>query len=126
MKVFVIGNGGSYANAVHIVNDLLSVGVKAFSMDPATLTAFANDHGYENVFSRWLAVVGEPGDKLIALSGSGKSPNILKAIAEAGRIGMYIECVFGTTWGQDMQAAEEYQLVFGHEMWRAEKRKQNG
>ena len=64
-RVYVIGNGGSYANAMHIVNDLLSCGIRAHSMDPATLTAFANDYGYYNAFARWIGTVGEAGDLLI-------------------------------------------------------------
>lgn len=116
-KVFLIGNGGSYANAVHIANDLLACGVKAFTIDPATLTAIGNDYGYSHIFSRWLRVVAESGDLLIALSGSGKSPNILAAIVEAEHIGMDIEKVFGAP-RYDMQSAEEEQLWMGHEIMR--------
>lgn len=115
--VYIIGNGGSYANAVHICNDLLGCGVKAFTLDPATLTASANDFGYETVFSRWIDVVGEPGDLLIALSGSGKSPNILNAIALAERRGMNVERIFGAP-ALDMQSAEEHQIFLGHEVMR--------
>ena len=115
-RVYVIGNGGSYANSIHMANDLLSVGVKAYTMDPATLTAFANDYGYEIAYARWLGIVGEPEDTLIALSGSGKSPNILKAIEEAERIGMHVERVFGAEAGLNMQAAEERQLEIGHDL----------
>lgn len=117
-RIYVIGNGGSYANAVHICNDLLSVGVRAFTLDPATLTASANDYGYETVFARWLSVVGERGDLLIALSGSGKSPNILKACEEAERIGMDVHREFGAAQGLDMQASEERQVFLGHELMR--------
>ena len=113
-RVYVIWNGGSYANASHLCNDLLSSGVKAFTLDSACLSAWANDYGWEVVFSRWLAVVGEPGDLLIALSGSGKSPNILNAVAEAERIGMMVYKCFGNERGEDMQTAEEQQLVLGH------------
>ena len=112
-RVYLIGNGGSYANAVHIANDLIACGVRAYTLDPATLTASANDFGYEQVFSRWLDVVGESGDLLIALSGSGKSPNILNAIDVAERIGMDVERVFGAPQ-YDMQTAEEVQLFWGH------------
>lgn len=118
-RVFIIGNGGSYANAIHIANDLLSVDVPAFTLDPATLTAFANDHGYEEAFARWLSVVAEAGDLLIALSGSGKSPNILAAISQAEIIGMDIHREFGAEQGFDMQASEERQLWLGHELMRA-------
>jgi D-sedoheptulose 7-phosphate isomerase len=115
-RVYLIGNGGSYANAVHIANDLLSVGIKAFTLDPATLTAFANDYGYETVFARWIEKVGEPGDLLIALSGSGKSPNILSAVWTAENIGMMAVLVTHYLNGVDMQQSEEEQLVLGHQV----------
>jgi D-sedoheptulose 7-phosphate isomerase len=113
-RVYLIGNGGSYANAVHIANDLLSVGVKAYTLDPATLTAFGNDHGYETVFARWLRVVGEPGDLLIALSGSGKSANIVNAIAVAKAVGMEALLVTNYLKEKDMQGSEEEQIQLGH------------
>ena len=117
-RVYIVGNGGSYANAVHLCNDLLACGVRAFTLDPATLTASANDYGYETVFERWLSVVGERGDLLIALSGSGKSANILRALDAAERIGMTVHRIFGAELGQDMQTAENHQLVIGHELMR--------
>lgn len=125
-RVYIIGNGGSYANAVHICNDLLGCGVKAYTLDPATLTATANDFSYSEVFSKWITTVGEPGDLLVALSGSGKSPNIVNAVQAAQKIGMETYCIFGAfnphggenvfTAGKDMQRAEEYQVVLGHEV----------
>jgi D-sedoheptulose 7-phosphate isomerase len=115
-RVFIIGNGGSYANAVHMANDLLSVGVKAFTLDPASLTASANDFGYETVFSRWLKVVGEPGDLLIALSGSGTSKNILNALDTANEIGMRYHLVTRYLTDLDMQESEEEQIRLGHEV----------
>lgn len=128
-RVYVIGNGGSYANAVHIVNDLLSAGIKAYTLDPASLTASANDFGYETVFSRWLKVVGEEGDLLIALSGSGKSRNIIEALEAAKNVGMKSWAITGayhdgfpcstlsdhcTQYGKDMQDAEQRQIQLGH------------
>ena len=117
-QVYIIGNGGSYANAVHICNDFLAKGVKAFTLDPATLTASANDYGYETVFERWIAVVGQQSDVLVALSGSGRSPNILRAVHKANEIGMNVITVYGAAINQDMQRAEEYQLEWGHNIWR--------
>lgn len=113
-RVYIIGNGGSYANAMHIANDLNSCGVRAYTLDPATLTAWANDHGYEFVFSKWIMLHGEPGDLLIALSGSGKSPNILNAITAATVIGMNVARIFGAP-KYNMQEAEELQIMLGHE-----------
>jgi D-sedoheptulose 7-phosphate isomerase len=118
-RVFIIGNGGSYANAAHIANDLISCGIRAFTLDPATLTATANDFGYANVFSRWLCVVADKGDLLIALSGSGKSPNIIKAVKTARDLGMDVELVTDYLRTMDMQRSEERQLEIGHDVMRA-------
>jgi len=117
-RVYIIGNGGSFANAAHIANDLLNCGIKAYTMDAAILTAWANDYGYYTVFEKWIQTVGEPGDLLIALSGSGKSPNILKACEAAERIGMDVERIFGAPL-MDMQSAEEHQIFIGHELMRS-------
>ena len=114
LRVYIIGNGGSYANAVHMCNDLLAAGIKAYTLDPATLTASANDYGYETVYARWLYVVGEPGDLLIAMSGSGKSPNILNAIEVAEAKGMTVAKIFGNERHENMQDAEEAQINIGH------------
>ena len=113
-RVYVIGNGGSYANASHFVTDLLAVGVRAFTLDPAALSMLANDYGWEAAFAMWLEVVAEPGDLLIALSGSGKSRNILKAVEAAEMIGMTVWKEFGADHNLDMQAAEEGQIHLGH------------
>lgn len=125
--IYIIGNGGSYANAVHIANDLQMVGLKAYTLDAASLTASANDYGYETVFERWIEVVGEKGDLLIALSGSGRSPNILRALTVANQKGMETMAIFGAynqhegvakimlTGGMTMQEAEQHQIAWGHE-----------
>ena len=113
-RVYVCGNGGSHANAEHVAGDLLMQGIRAYTINAATLTRNGNDLGFENVFSYWLEVVGEKGDLLIALSGSGKSPNILKACETAERIGMTVWRAFGVPKGFGMQDAEAAQLAIGH------------
>ena len=118
-RVYLVGNGGSFSNAVHLCNDLLACGIKAYTLDPATLTASANDYGYETVFARWIGVVGERGDLLIAMSGSGKSPNILAAIRAAEFCGMSVYRIFGNERGEDMQQAEEAQIAIGHDIMRS-------
>ena len=115
-RVYIIGNGGSYANAQHICNDLLSAGIRAYTLDSATLSAFANDDGWDEALARWLDVVGEPGDLLLALSGSGKSRNILNAVETAKSLGMNVYCFFGNERNENMQEAEESQLILGHEV----------
>jgi D-sedoheptulose 7-phosphate isomerase len=118
-RVYVVGNGGSYANAMHIVNDLLSQGIKAYTIDGASLSMMANDFGWENALAWWVSTVGEPGDLLIALSGSGRSPNILNAAATARRVGLEVYEEFGYPKGLDMQEAEEAQVRLGHDLYRA-------
>jgi D-sedoheptulose 7-phosphate isomerase len=92
-RVFLCGNGGSAANAVHLANDFLygvakrsggGMKVHALTANPAVVTCLANDVGYEHIFSEQLAVQAQAGDLLIALSGSGNSPNIVSAIERAG------------------------------------------
>ena len=116
--MFLVGNGGSYANASHIANDLLSCGVSAFTLDPSSLTASANDFGYETVFARWIETVGAEGDLLVALSGSGKSPNILQALAVAKKKKMDWILVTDYLITRNMQESEEDQIVLGHELMR--------
>lgn len=115
-RVYIIGNGGSYANAMHIQNDLEAAGIRAHTLNPASLTASANDVAYEFIFSRWIMLHGEPGDLLVALSGSGRSKNILNAIEAAKIIGMSVWPIFGAVRGEDMQQAEEAQINIGHKL----------
>ncbi len=99
--VFTCGNGGSYSNAQHLAQDL-SKGTMVSGKptlqtyhlggNPSALTAWANDKGYGYVFSRDLAPLGKPGDILIAISGSGNSPNVLSAVEIAHALEM-------RTWG---------------------------
>jgi D-sedoheptulose 7-phosphate isomerase len=96
-RVFLCGNGGSAANANHWANDLIygaakggRGGVRAHSLSANTsvLMCLANDTGYENIFSGQIEVLASPGDILVALSGSGNSPNILRALEAGNHLGM--------------------------------------
>ena len=118
-RVFIIGNGGSYANAEHLAVDLVLCGVPAFTIGAPTLTALSNDHSYIDALSLWIAVVARPGDILIALSGSGRSGNIVSACTYGEKIGMHVYRVFGAAAGLDMQSAEEAQQRLGHDLMRA-------
>ncbi len=91
-QIFIFGNGGSAANASHFMVDILkgalAEGKPRFRIiclndSIPTLTAVANDMGYEHVFSEPLASLARPGDIAIAISGSGNSPNVLKAMQTA-------------------------------------------
>ena len=90
-KVLTAGNGGSAGDAQHIAGELVSrfffdrPGLSAFSLttDTSILTAIGNDYGYENSFSRQIQANANDGDVFIAISTSGNSKNIVKAIVEA-------------------------------------------
>ncbi len=97
--VFIIGNGGSGANASHLCEDLAKCTLRDFEnqkrlrvlslTDNAPwLTAVANDLAYDRVFVEQLRNLASPGDVLLAISGSGNSPNILKAVEWANGHGM--------------------------------------
>jgi len=84
-KVMVVGNGGSAAIASHLQTDLAhGLGIRALVFtESCTLTAQANDHGYEQAFRNLALLWADPGDLMVAISSSGRSPNILQACAAA-------------------------------------------
>ena len=84
-NVYFIGNGGSAGIAMHMTADFLKNGkIRTVSMyNPATLTCLGNDFGIEFIFSKQLDLLARPGDLLVAISSSGNSPNILRAIETA-------------------------------------------
>jgi D-sedoheptulose 7-phosphate isomerase len=96
-RVFLIGNGGSSAIVSHILTDLRNVaGLCGISLhEPAPLTCFTNDYGYEYAFSKQIAAMASEGDFLIAISSSGRSANILNAVTEAVNNGMQIMTLSG-------------------------------
>lgn len=94
--VFTCGNGGSWATAAHIAADFSKntrmpgqkrLKVIGLGDNVPSLTAYANDEGYDRVFAEPLITLMKPGDVLIAISGSGNSPNVLKAVETANEIG---------------------------------------
>ncbi|MBI4354251.1 MAG: SIS domain-containing protein [Candidatus Omnitrophica bacterium] len=87
-KTILIGNGGSAAMASHVAVDLTkNAGVRAINFNEADLiTCFANDYGYEQWMAKAVEQYGDAGDVLIAISSSGKSPNILNACEAARRM----------------------------------------
>jgi len=96
-RIFVFGNGGSAANASHIVNDMIKSTIQpgrprmkliCLSDNVPTLTAYANDVSYDIVYAEPLASLAERGDVAIALSGSGNSPNVLRAMDVAQEMGV--------------------------------------
>ena len=135
--MFFCGNGGSAGNAIHLANDFLygiakktggGMRVHALSANAAVMTCLGNDVGYDRIFSEQLAVQAQAGDLLVALSGSGNSPNIVSVIEQAKGMGVKSYAILGYSGGKckeisdvaihfpvsDMQIAEDMQLVVGH------------
>lgn len=139
--LFICGNGGSAANALHIANDLHygigacgqapimpGIRVEALPANTGIITCLANDTGYENIYSKQLEVKANQNDILIALSGSGNSGNIVNAIKTARDLKMKSVAILAFSGGQckdladlsihfpidDMQIAEDTQLIIGH------------
>ncbi len=138
-QVFIFGNGGSAGNAIHLANDFLygisrefghALRVTALPANSAVLTCLANDEGYDGIFFRQLAVLANKGDVAIAFSGSGNSPNVIKALEYCSQNSITSFAVLGYCGGKakaladhaihvpvnDMQISEDLQLVVGHLM----------
>ncbi len=106
-KMLFCGNGGSAADAQHIAGELSGrfykerppLFAEALHVNSSFVTAVANDYNYEAVYARMVQAAGREGDVLVAISTSGNSPNILKAIATARQQKMIIVGMTGATGG---------------------------
>ena len=95
-RLLIIGNGGSAADAQHIAAEIIGrykqdrpgYAAIALTTDTSALTAIANDYGFEQVFARQIEGLGRRGDVLLALSTSGRSPNIVAALRKARELGL--------------------------------------
>jgi D-sedoheptulose 7-phosphate isomerase len=135
-KIVLFGNGGSAADAQHIAAELVvrlrterpGLAALALTTNPSVLTAAGNDYGFERIFSRQIESLVSKEDVLVALSTSGKSPNIVRGV-EAGRArGAYLVAFSGETGGalaskvdlllsvpsQDAQRIQECHITIGH------------
>lgn len=107
-KILACGNGGSAADAQHFSAELLNrfererpgLAAIALTTDSSTLTSIANDYAYEQVFSKQVLALGQPGDCLLAISTSGGSPNVVAAIEAAHRKGMRVVALTGRNGGR--------------------------
>jgi D-sedoheptulose 7-phosphate isomerase len=117
-KLLFIGNGGSAGDAQHIAAEITGrykldrpgYAAIALTTDTSALTAIANDYGYEQVFSRQVQGLGRRGDVLIALSTSGRSPNILAALRMAREQGL-VTVGFTGAKGEAMASHCDHLLV---------------
>ncbi len=107
-KLVVAGNGGSAADAQHLVAELVSrfylerKGLKAVALttDSSIITAIGNDYGYEKIFSRQIDAICDNGDIFIAISTSGNSKNILEAIVQAKKQNLFVIGLTGENGGK--------------------------
>jgi D-sedoheptulose 7-phosphate isomerase len=137
-KVMLCGNGGSAADSQHLAAELVvrltgNVNRKALpgmalTTDPSILTAASNDFGFDNVFSRQIEAHGVKGDILIAISTSGNSPNVIKAVEAAKKMDIVTIGLLGNDGGKlasivdlpvtipsnDTQRIQEAHITIGH------------
>lgn len=136
-KVITCGNGGSASTSSHYITDWnkmvnLHTGkmFRGFSLcdNIGAITAFGNDLSYEDIFSGQLKAILDGGDLLIGISGSGNSPNVIKAVEYANQAGATTLAIVGYDGGKlkplahhyvhvpsfDMQLCEDFHLMFGH------------
>ncbi|NYT65466.1 phosphoheptose isomerase [Alcaligenaceae bacterium] len=107
-KILACGNGGSAADAQHFIAELvgrfererLPLAGIALNTDTAILTAVGNDYGFDAVFERQVTALGQPGDVLVAISTSGNSANVMRAIAAAHDREMYVIAITGKGGGK--------------------------
>jgi D-sedoheptulose 7-phosphate isomerase len=116
--LYTCGNGGSAADAQHLVAELVgrylrerrSLGAVALTTDPSVLTCIANDYSYDEVFARQVAALATPGDVVVGFTTSGRSPSVLRALATARQLGAYT-VLFTGAGGAEAAAAVDHAFV---------------
>lgn len=117
-RILFAGNGGSAAVASHLAAELVGRCVRdraalsglALADSASTITALGNDHGYETIFERGVSAFGRPGDVLVAMTTSGTSPNVLRAMDRAAELGIVTIAMTGTR-GRAFAASGDHGLV---------------
>jgi len=107
-KVLSCGNGGSAADAQHFSSEMINrfererPGLPAIALttDSSTLTSVANDYRFDQVFERQIHALGQPGDVLLAISTSGNSPNVIRAVQAAHERDMFVIALSGRDGGE--------------------------
>jgi D-sedoheptulose 7-phosphate isomerase len=113
-KLMVAGNGGSAADAQHLVAEFVSrlvddrpaMRAVALTTDSSILTAVGNDYGYELTFSRQIEALGQPGDVFLGISTSGRSPNVLRALELSRQMGIITVGLTGGSGGKMPQLCD--------------------
>jgi D-sedoheptulose 7-phosphate isomerase len=113
-KIFTCGNGGSAADALHMAEELTGRYLRerralpaiCLNADVTALTCIGNDYGFEHIFARQLEALGQAGDVLVAFSTSGNSPNIIRCLQTAHRLGMQSVLLSGKDGGAAKQGCD--------------------
>ncbi|MCQ9328081.1 phosphoheptose isomerase [Pelistega suis] len=124
-KILACGNGGSAADAQHFIAELVGrferdriplAGI-ALNTDTSILTAVGNDYGFDQIFERQVQALGMPGDVLVAITTSGNSPNVIKAIEAAHARGMTVIALSGKKGGamNEVLIANDIHLCVPHD-----------
>jgi D-sedoheptulose 7-phosphate isomerase len=124
-KILACGNGGSAADAQHFIAELvgrferdrLPLAGVALNTDTSIMTAVGNDYGFDQIFSRQVSALGQPGDVLVAISTSGNSDNVKLAIAAAHEREMRVIALTGKGGGQikDLLLDNDIHLCVPHD-----------
>lgn len=117
-KLMFFGNGGSAADAQHLATELTirykrdraAIAAIALTTDTSALTAAGNDLGFERIFARQIEALGKPGDVVIAISTSGKSPNVIAALKQARSMRL-VTAAFGGKGGGAMAPLVDHLLA---------------
>ena len=138
-RIFTAGNGGSHATASHMANDFIkgcrahnriAFDIECLSDANAVITCLANDFSYDDIFSILLETKGQPGDVFVYYSGSGNSPNLIKAAEKAGEMGIVTIGFLGRDGGalknlsdlyiiaptDSMEQIEDLHMLYEHNM----------
>lgn len=117
-KILLAGNGGSAADAQHFAGEIVgrflmerkALPAISLCVDPSVMTCIGNDYGYEAVFERQLSGLGNAGDVLVAISTSGNSENLIRAVETAKQMGIHTVGLLGKTGGK-LKELCDYALV---------------
>jgi D-sedoheptulose 7-phosphate isomerase len=118
-KLLFFGNGGSAADAQHLATELTirykrnrsAIAAIALTTDTSALTAAGNDLGFEQIFARQIEALGKPGDVAVAISTSGKSPNVIAALKQARAMRLVTIALSGGNGGELAPLADHLLLV---------------
>jgi D-sedoheptulose 7-phosphate isomerase len=118
-KLLFFGNGGSAADAQHLAAEFVNrflrdrgaLAAVALTTDTSTLTSIGNDLGFDQIFSRQVEALGRPGDLVVAISTSGNSPNVLRAVEAARRLGCATVGMTGGSGGALAKVVDEAFVV---------------